>query len=280
VKVWSRNLPRATGFTLVEMLVTIAIIGILMSLLLPTLSKAKVAGQRTSCLNNLRQIGLGWTLYAAENSGKIVTCIPYKPKGVCNTNAWVIGVVENHNAPYPYGVVDPGVMDATNRNAITRGKLFPYVKSTAVYRCPADRRTEGGVPYVRTYSMNTWMNGIAWGNPTNASASATVYRLYDTEAQMTSPSQEWVLIDEDEATIDDGMFVVYMDAAKYGWDDMPARRHSYVYVLNFADGHSELFKILSSKTRTWVKPTPLPEPATSPPNPDLQKLRTVTTEPQ
>ena len=221
--------PDRAGFTLVELLVTIAIISILAALLLPALTSGKVAGQRTACLSNLRQLGIAWTLYTSDNSGKVVTCIPYNPKGVCNTNAWVIGVVEDHNAPYPYGVVDKGVLDCTNQNAITRGKVYPYVKSSAVYRCPADRRTQGGVPYVRTYSMNTWMNGFAWGNPTNASPTEPVYRLFKNEKDMTMPSREWVLIDEDEATIDDGMFVVYMDP-KYGWDDIPARRHQYGYV--------------------------------------------------
>jgi len=62
------------GFTLIELLVVIAIIAILAAMLLPALSMAKERGKRTTCINHLRQIGIGLTLYAGDNGEKIPPC--------------------------------------------------------------------------------------------------------------------------------------------------------------------------------------------------------------
>src|SRR5579864_1258483 len=73
--------PGNAGFTLVEMLVVMAIIAILMALLLPSISQAKARANQTSCLNNMRQLTLAATLYAGDHDDEF-------PARRTPTNAW------------------------------------------------------------------------------------------------------------------------------------------------------------------------------------------------
>src|SRR6476646_8857829 len=89
-----RPAPRR-AFTLVELLVVIGIIALLVSILLPTLNRARESARRTKCLSNLRSIGQLVTMYANQNRGQI-------PIGSSGKTGWT-GPSENFYFAYPEG---------------------------------------------------------------------------------------------------------------------------------------------------------------------------------
>jgi len=239
------------GFTLVELLLVIAIIAVLAALLLPALATVQARGKRVACLDNLKQSALSFQMYTADNDGKLAQNYPLVQTG---TDSWVLGDMKVTG-------------DSTNKTLIRQGKFYPYASQVALYRCPSDPSRTGDAPRVRSYSMNGWMGSRYMETYPRTNGFRTFVR--DSELSAAGPARLWVIIDEHEASIDDAWFLVTMDDSR-PFASYPATRHAGSYGLNFADGHTEFYKLREPGAK-------LGDGQVSANDPDWQRLKQVTT---
>jgi prepilin-type N-terminal cleavage/methylation domain-containing protein/prepilin-type processing-associated H-X9-DG protein len=257
-----RGMPAGRAFTLIELLVVIAIIAILAAMLLPALTRAKSKAMGVACMNNVKQTGLAWYMYAQDNDDKLVPNKRLTGAGGIGTT-WMVGVLNMANST-----------DNTNLYFLQQSLLFPYCKSVSIWLCPGDKSMSmhGGVAHkrVRTLAMNCW---LAEGRLSESPG----YRVYKKMSDLTvpGPSKTWVMIDEREDSIDDAYFAVnmagYPDRPRaITFVNYPASYHGNAAGLSFADGHAEVKRWRDDRTMPPLVPgKALPLNVASPNNPDL-----------
>lgn len=205
------------AFMLIELLVVIAIIAILAAVLFPVFSQAKEAAKATSCLSNMKQIGLGLMLYQTDNDDQIF---------FRTVSATQIGRTRVMNPTYMSKSLNPGLYD----QELWYNLLGPYTKSTSVWACPSDTTP--------TLSVDTAGN-------------LTVFRSYivssaieDLDASQVPDVSDTIVVTEKWSTAGD-TWVDQMDGDMLPQQpypaemNVPANRHNGGMNSAFFDGHAK-----------------------------------------
>jgi len=265
----------------------VGVLGLLLSLLIPTMSKSGLSSRAFQCLNNNRQLCNAWRMYADDSRDLIVYSSDDGTGATNPTNqyAWT----------WTHLDFNPG--NRANWDItydITLRPLWPYTgRNASIYRCPSDQSSvvipgNGARLRVRSMSMNVYLGGFAGTD--GGWPFITPYRIYLKTTDLTSPgpAKTFVFLDQRFDAINWGNILVSMagynppNPAAYEFEDLPGMYHDLGASFSFADGHTELHRWTDPRT---MPPIPLGQvsngyPIPSPRNADIAWLQDHATRPK
>jgi prepilin-type N-terminal cleavage/methylation domain-containing protein/prepilin-type processing-associated H-X9-DG protein len=233
--------PRSLcGFSLIELLVSIAVITTLIAILQPALKGAREQARRRFCENALRQLAIAWTVFPTDHNQLLVNSLPD------DTDGWV--------------------KRGAGWKPIEDGKLYPYVRSLGVWHCPSDPTGNE-----RSYSIAAPLHGEYWDKHLTDPNHSWAQFGTDNYEEIITPSAQMLALEElDARGWNIGSWIMYVrDPQKYQWIDYMAQFHEKGTSISYADGHvkfeywqdgdtnfashNELFFLTDPGNEDWIK---------------------------
>lgn len=262
----NRTTQSSAAFTLVELLVVIAMITILAAMLLPALASGKQRAKRIQCLNNQRQMAMTWVLYAGDNNDWLASNGQCNPESTAN-KLWVQGAF-----------VHTGANTNVDFMMNPQYALFAnYIKSGATYLCPTDRDTVKvnniAYPKLRSYALNAYLGWTGTWDSRMSSSYAVFQRYNRISAKM--PQGIFLFMDVQPDSICWPYFGVEMQTDVFF--NFPGASHSRGTIISYSDGHVDWHRWLDARTLNPNSPDYHLHNDASPGNVDIAWIRARTT---
>jgi prepilin-type N-terminal cleavage/methylation domain-containing protein/prepilin-type processing-associated H-X9-DG protein len=248
-------MSKKRGFTLIELLVVIAIIALLLSILIPALTKVKQVAQAVMCSSNTKQLTLAWMIYANANNDRM--CYGNVLYDDTPPEQWVQRIAQSGDDGYVSS------LEALDREliGIRNGSLFPYSQDVKVYHCPSDpayKEFRGmsilpgderkRSPY-RTFTIAGGMNGGT--RPDNRTPYLPGNKILKKTLEIPTPANRYIFLEEAEKgknVHNWGSWILNPDPTNDTWWDPISIWHGEKSVMGFADGHAETHKWQNKST--------------------------------